>query len=857
MPSPPDATVITGVGTTVEINNFTGGYVNVLSSIYNDSILNINNSNAIGLGDISGSGRLTKSSGGFLFVNGDWTYSGTTTVVGGGLSTSLGSINSTGRLIMVGGTFTNNSNNHFGSLEGTGGTIDINFGSLTVGGDNSSTTFAGSLTGLSMDGLTKTGTGTLILTQLPGYFGTTTISGGALQIGNGAALSGGMGSHIANNATLIIDTSGNISLNSLGGTGSLIKNGTGELGALGGAWTHAGNSTINDGLVSAAINSAGRLILNGGQLDTTGSTFGSIQGSGGNVNINGAGSLTVGGDNSSTTFAGGIGGDGTLVKNGSGTLTLSGTSASTGAIAVNSGMVVVNGSTTAAVTVNGGGMLGGSGSVGGLTAATGAVIAPGNSIGTLTVNGALTFNAGSTYRVEADAAGAADRINVTGAPGTATLNGGTVDVQAGAGTYNPTTTYTILNATGGVTGTFDTVTSNLAFLTPSLTYDPDNVFLTLTRNAATFQSVAATPNQSAVSSMLEAASAAAPGGDMDAVLTAVTALSAEQARAAFDAIAGATIVGLQRVTGSYTRRFGNMLDARIRQPAATRVVVAGPAMLPSPESERGFWIRAGAEGRKADGDSNAPGNTLRGGSLALGVDRMLSANVLAGVAGSYGKSELRVDGSGDRGRTRNAAVGVYARYAEGPWSFKGIAGYAVGDSEMNRQVSFGAVSRVATGSFDSRAATVHGEVSYDIPMTGYGLRPLAGLSWAHARQDAYSESGAGALNLNVAGSKTESLRSTAGFSTLHDSGALRIEPRLVWSHEFGDINTPLQAQLSGAGAAGSFTASGARQKRDSLAAGLTLSGRIGRGAELFVDVQAEGNSREAAYAAYVGIRGQW
>ena len=58
-------------------------------------------------------------------------------------------------------------------------------------------------------------------------------------------------------------------------------------------------------------------------------------------------------------------------------------------------------------------------------------LAPGNSIGTLNVNGTYTQAAGSTYQVEVNAAGQADRINVTG---NATINGGTVQVLAQPGT---------------------------------------------------------------------------------------------------------------------------------------------------------------------------------------------------------------------------------------------------------------------------------------------------------------------------------------------------------------------------------------------------------------------------------------
>ncbi|MCP4565765.1 MAG: autotransporter outer membrane beta-barrel domain-containing protein, partial [Bosea sp.] len=200
----------------------------------------------------------------------------------------------------------------------------------------------------------------------------------------------------------------------------------------------------------------------------------------------------------------------------------------------------MNGSITSNVTLDGG-MLGGSGTVGGVSVGSGATVAPGNSIGTLTVSGNVAFAAGSTYQVEVNAAGQSDRIV---ASGSASITGGTVQVLAENGNYAASTNYTILTASGGVTGTFNTVTSNLAFLTPSLAYDSQTVTLSMTRNDNSFgpdnggsgsssgTSIAPTRNQGFIAIAAERLGVGNPIYD-----TLISATAAE-ARAGFDLLSG-------------------------------------------------------------------------------------------------------------------------------------------------------------------------------------------------------------------------------------------------------------------------------------------------------------------------------
>jgi autotransporter-associated beta strand protein len=157
--------------------------------------------------------------------------------------------------------------------------------------------------------------------------------------------------------------------------------------------------------------------------------------------------------------------------------TLTGTGTYAGPVIVDGGTLSVNGNLASAssLTVNAGATLGGTGTVGNTTI-NGGTLAPGNSIGTLTVAGGLVFTAAASYLVEVSPA-TADRTNVTA---TATPGGATVRASFGPGTYTPKQS-TILNAAGGVGGTFNPlVSSNAPNFKTSLSYDSNNVYLNLT-----------------------------------------------------------------------------------------------------------------------------------------------------------------------------------------------------------------------------------------------------------------------------------------------------------------------------------------------------------------------------------------
>ena len=241
---------------------------------------------------------------------------------------------------------------------------------------------------------------------------------------------------------------------------------SGGSATLSGTNTYTGATVVNNGLLAlvgpGSISlSSGVSVSNGGVFDLSGVGNGAptaayitslLSTDSTGFVVLGANQLVL--SNANGTFGGTIadggsyGGTGGQLVLAGGRETLSGVNTYTGPTYVDAGTLTITGSIVSAVFVNSGGVLSGNGVVGATTINAGGLLAPANPGSALTVQGSLAFATAGAYLVEING-GLADRVNVNGP---ATLNGNLI--VALVGTTIVKQPYLILNATGGITGTF-------------------------------------------------------------------------------------------------------------------------------------------------------------------------------------------------------------------------------------------------------------------------------------------------------------------------------------------------------------------------------------------------------------------
>jgi uncharacterized protein with beta-barrel porin domain len=232
----------------------------------------------------------------------------------------------------------------------------------------------------------------------------------------------------------------------------------------------------------------------------------------------------------------------------------------------------------------------------------------------------------------------------------------------------------------------------------------------------------------------------------------------------------------------------------------------------------GFGGSQSTSGNAIVGSNDA---TSRIAGTAVGADYLLSPKTIAGFALAGGGTSFGVNNLGS-GRSDLFQAGAYVRRTEGNAYITGALAYGWQDITTDRVVTIAGVDHLSAA-FNANAYSgrVEGGYRFVAPVIGgVGITPYAAGQFTTFDLPAYAEqavAGSPAFALNYAAKSVTDSRSELGIRTDKSfamaNGVLRLRGRFAWAHDF-DPDRAVAATFQALPGA-SFVVNGAAQASDS------------------------------------------
>jgi len=497
----------------------------------------------------------------------------------------------------------------------------------------------------------------------------------------------------------------------------------------------------------------------------------------------------------SSTWANPIAGAGGLIKQGTGTLNLTRDASYTGPTLVQMGNLNVT-SLASSVTISQGATLYPSVGIGGSVANGGVFTLNSDSPITIggdysqTNNGSLDVVLGSLLQVN----------------GKVTLSGTTTLLVMGkrAG-YVAHLRTDIINAVGGLTGTFSAINAGSGvLLTATPGYDSSSMWLDVTRaDVTSVQGMSYTGASLGAAQRVESAFR-----QIDSTLGSLTGTGSSVAVSSqfVDGAAGlqqspsttALARSLQSLSGQLHAASAAMTFEAID--AGTRALSDRfDSLLDAPQA--GGWTQnLGYHGDMSRSGYGNVGYDLSG--MLVGQDYRVGGNGIAGYALSQSQGLGRLAESADQGHSHALEGMLYGGVIRGAWYTMGRFGVGSYRESMRRQLELGDQFAGVASDGNGRYGVAYGESGYRLALGRTQLTPYVNLQYAQVQRDGFNERGAYGFGLKSGAQTTArwqaglGVRATRNWA-LAGGGSLSLQTRMLWQQSFGLRGEAFDASFSG------------------------------------------------------------
>ncbi|MFK2901151.1 autotransporter domain-containing protein [Dyella jejuensis] len=575
-------------------------------------------------------------------------------------------------------------------------------------------------------------------------------------------------------------------------------------------------------------------------------------------------------DGISATFYNDMSGDGSIQLEGAGNLTLVGQNV-IGGVTVNGGFLFLEGSNTfsAGATVNGGTLV---------------VVTTANTNITINQNGTLTGESGSIINGNVVNGGLFDTVNgpvkingnftaVAGQPaqgprintqimlgnpltisGTATLNNSMMVVDVPSG-YTPQSQELLLTAEGGLIGRFGSLGVNGGiYLSGTLSYTATDVDVSLSQSsvssvAETSMPALATTQQTAqhIQTALTqvnqwaATSSASHQSFLDAAGEFMHVDSIARAAASINSLSGQLLASSQDLTLEQA--------GIVNRTVADRLVDIGDG-----NAQQGAWF----QGTGASGDiarsGYATGSYSGGGSVA-GYDVKLAEDFMLGMGLDWNHLGSSYSLEGGNNTSRSTGAMLYAKWAIGNTYVSGRIGEDWIHSDTSRWGMLGVVPAAITSSRNDTMTSAYLETGYDVKTDAWTTTPYASLGDEHLDRGGIDEQGAGGFGI-AAGSHTfnqsfAQLGARLAYRWNWGEGQISLKGFALYQRILGGQKLDFTAAYAGAPNA-TFELEGVNSPRNSAWAGAGLNAAMGHNWSWFANLDgqfASGGTKARVFSA--------
>jgi autotransporter-associated beta strand protein len=687
-----------------------------------------------------------------------------------------------------------------GSLSGSG-TVKMGAAKLTIKMTGNST-FSGTLGEVGDTGsLVVTGpqSDTFTLASTSNYTGGTTVNGGTVIAGAVDTL--------PSTGTLTINSPGIVQFAFNQSIGPLSGNGTLMIGqGINGQFTlPAGTTTTFSGVINSVggdlvFAGSGTEILTGANtytgflpeitIDTNATLQGNATSLGGGISDQGT---LIFNQTTPGTFSGSLSGTGTLIIEGGSSLTFA-NSASIGTTLVNAGELILGSGTTftsPTVTVASRGSLGLMGSA----TIVGAVTNNGTlklGLGTLNITGSYTQTAGSTFVLDVTSS-TSGTLPVTGP---VTLTGSpAIDIFIDPGIYAPSTVYTFITSTTPVTGTFAAPVFENPFFEGSLIYNavlPGSVQLLL--EIAPFSNVIKGGNAGAIAKCINLIAFPSESAILPIIETLIF-LPVREVRSILDEIQPSQLKAL-----SLTEENNLVVIRSTISQHLTDLYKTDCCQAISELYKWNVWGNISGDFLRQEGQSENIGYSADTAAVTVGIDAALAQNLFFGIAGAYDYSWLEWIHSKGHANIGSYYAGPYfSWYNHRIFTNLSLLG-TYNTYEAQRHISFPTVNVHAKSSHNGYGLIGHfdfGVMMY--PASEMSCSPIVGLDYIYLKEQGYTESGAGGLDMKIHPTNSSLLRTELGLQIakcailVHNKWTHDL--KLSWIHQFPLTSKHLNARF--------------------------------------------------------------